>query len=108
MTNNVVHISVCICTYKRPSLLKHLLETLSGQDTDGLFTYSIVIADNDGLRSAEAVALQFAAESPIPLTYSVEPRQNIALARNKAIENARGNFVAFVDDDQFLTRRWLL
>jgi len=38
----------------------------------------------------------------------VEPRQNIALARNKAIENADGDFVAFIDDDEFPTKHWLL
>ena len=49
-----------------------------------------------------------AAGSSIPICYCVEPRQNIALARNKAIENVRGDFVAFIDDDEFPTRRWLL
>ena len=34
-------------------------------------------------------------------------RQNIALARNKAIENAKGDFVAFIDDDEFPTAEWL-
>ena len=106
--NETKHISVCICTYKRPHFLKRLLEELGGQDTDGLFTYSIVVADNDHLRSAKAVVLDFAAASPIPITYCVELRQNIALTRNKAIENASGDFVAFIDDDEFPTKRWLL
>jgi succinoglycan biosynthesis protein ExoM len=50
----------------------------------------------------------FAAGCPIPISYCVEPRQNIALARNKAVEHATGDFVAFIDDDEFPTRRWLL
>ena len=102
------HISVCICTYKRPHLLKRLLSELRVQDTGGLFTYSIVIADNDELQSAEAVTLDFAAESHIEIRYCVEPRQNIALARNKAVENAHGDFLAFIDDDEFPGKRWLL
>ena len=108
MTNETKHISVCICTYKRPRFLKRLLEELDGQDTSGLFTYSIVVADNDHLQSGEAVVRDFAAASSIPITYCVEPRQNIALARNKAIENAKGDFVAFIDDDEFPAKRWLL
>jgi glycosyltransferase involved in cell wall biosynthesis len=102
------HISVCVCTYKRPQFLERLLKELGGQDTSGLFTYSIVVADNDHLRSAEAVVSDFAAASTIPISYCIEPRQNIALARNKAIENANGDFVAFIDDDEFPTERWLL
>ena len=88
MTNGTKHISVCICTYKRPRFLKRLLEELGGQDTGGLFTYSIVVADNDHLQSAKPVVWDFAAVSSIQVTYCVEPQQNIALARNKAIENA--------------------
>src|SRR5262249_13059456 len=40
--------------------------------------------------------------------YCVEPQQNIALARNKAFENADGDFVAFIDDDEFPAKYWLL
>ena len=35
-------------------------------------------------------------------------KQNIALARNKAIENAKGDFIAFIDDDEFPLDQWLL
>jgi len=106
-TNETKHIDVCICTYKRPPLLKRLLEELRGQDTSGLFTYSIIVVDNDHLQSARAVVSEFAATSSIPIQYCEEPRQNISLARNKAIESADGDFVAFIDDDEFPTKRWL-
>ena len=107
MTTATKHISVCVCTYKRPDSLKRLLEELRKQDASGPFTYSIVVADNDHLRSAEPVILQWSAGSTIPIKYCMEPRQNIALARNKAIENARGDFIAFIDDDEFPARTWL-
>jgi glycosyltransferase involved in cell wall biosynthesis len=108
MTKPTKHISVCICTYKRPQLLKRLLKELRSQRTSGLFTYSIVVADNDHLESAKIVVSDFAATSSVPIAYCVEPRQNIALARNKAIENFTGEFVAFIDDDEFPTVDWLL
>ena len=104
----VRHIDVCICTYKRPALLKILLDELREQQTDGLFTYSIVVVDNDRLRSAEQVVADFGATSDIAIKYCVELQQNIALARNKAVENATGDFVAFIDDDEFPIKRWLL
>jgi len=102
------HISVCICTYKRPQFLERLLKELGRQETEGLFTYSIVVADNDEWRSAEPVVSEFAASSSITVKYCLEPRQNIARARNKAVENAKGDFVAFIDDDEFPTKEWLL
>jgi glycosyltransferase involved in cell wall biosynthesis len=84
------------------------LEELSKQETGGLFTFSIVVVDNDHLESAKRIVTEYLAISPIQVTYCVEPRQNIALARNKAIENADGDFIAFIDDDEFPMDRWLL
>src|SRR5438132_472818 len=108
MMNPRPHISVCICTYKRLLFLKRLLDELAAQETRGLFTYSIVVADNDQSQSAKAVVEDCAARSNISLKYCVEPRQNIALTRNKAVENADGDFVAFIDDDEFPIKGWLL
>ncbi len=103
----VPHISVCICTFKRRELLKRLLDGLAQQDTRGLFTYSILVVDNDGSQSAQAVVSDFAATSGVPVRYCVEPQQNISLARTKAVANAAGDFVAFVDDDEFVPQDWL-
>ena len=52
MMTETKHISVCICTYKRPELLRRLLSKLKEQKTEGLFEYSIVIVDNDRAESA--------------------------------------------------------
>jgi succinoglycan biosynthesis protein ExoM len=106
--SEIQHVTVCICTYKRPQLLKGLLAELERQDTDGLFTYSVVVSDNDRLRSAEATVLSVTASSNMLIRYCVEPRQNIALARNEAVKNATGDFVAFLDDDEFPAKRWLV
>lgn len=102
------HISVCICTYKRPKMLLILLEKLQNQQTDQLFTYSIVIVDNDNAQSAKITVDSFKEKSVINIEYYCEPEQNIALARNKAVQNAKGNFVALVDDDEFPDNNWLL
>lgn len=102
------HICVCICTLKRAASLKRLLEALNELETESLFTYSVVVVDNDKSESGRAVVDAFRASSPINVQYCVEPRQSIALARNKAVENTVGDFVAFIDDDEFPTKKWLL
>jgi glycosyltransferase involved in cell wall biosynthesis len=84
------------------------LDELDRQSPNKQFTYSIVVADNDQLRSAESVVGRFASGSTIPVKYYVEPKQNIALARNMAIANATGKFVAFIDDDEFPSKDWLV
>ena len=102
------HIAVCVCTYKRPQMLQRLLDDLSVQETGGAFEFSIVVMDNDPSQSAEPVVSAFATRSSILVIYAVEPRQGICRVRNRAIEYATGNFIAFIDDDEFPDRRWLL
>ena len=105
---NQRHVDVCICTYKRPRLLTRLLQELERQQTGGAFAFSIVVADNDAARSAQEVVAAFSARSSVQIVYCCESRQNIALARNKAIEHARGEFIAFIDDDEFPAADWLM
>ncbi len=102
------HISVCVCTYKRPEPLLQLLEALAQQETDELFSYSIVVADNDSSRSAEATVDSFVQQTGLEIHYCMQPEQSISLARNTAIANAMGEFIAFVDDDELPIRRWLV
>ena len=102
------HICVCVCTFKRREFLRRLLSNLERQRTEELFDYSVVIVDNDEAESAREIVDCFVRQAKISCSYCVEPEQNIALARNKAIENANGDFIAFIDDDEFPGEQWLL
>jgi succinoglycan biosynthesis protein ExoM len=102
------HISVCVCTYKRPQMLSTLLSKLQDQVTENLFTYSAVVVDNDSNQSAKGIVTDWQARSTIQINYHCEPEQNIALARNKAVENAKGKLIAFIDDDEFPENTWLI
>jgi succinoglycan biosynthesis protein ExoM len=101
------HICVCICTYKRQKLLENLLKILQNQRTDGIFTYSVLVVDNDHEQSARNVVDSCKKKSVIPIDYYIEPEKSIALARNKAVRNANGDFIAFIDDDEFPVNDWL-
>jgi len=102
------HICVCICTYKRPEMLLRLLSELEEQETENLFNYSIVIVDNDKLESARQPLKSIALKSKLHIQYFVEMEQNISLARNKALQNYEGNFIAMIDDDEYPSKTWLL
>lgn len=102
------HICVCICTFKRPNLLAKLLDALERQVTDNLFTYSVVVVDNDSNKTALEVVQKYQNITSLRIYYQNEPEQNIAMARNKAIENAYGSYIAFIDDDEFPILNWLL
>ncbi len=102
------HISVCVCTCQRQKLLAELLIKLQHQVTNGLFSYSITVVDNDQAQSAKGLVESFKQRSLITINYYTEPEKNIALARNKAVETMEGNFIAFIDDDEFPVKEWLL
>jgi glycosyltransferase involved in cell wall biosynthesis len=101
------HVAVCICTMKRPQLLSRTLAGLEKQETGGRFTFSIVVADNDALASAQQVVRDFRSRAVVSVVYCIEPQPNIALARNMALQNAEGDLVAFIDDDEFPVEDWL-
>jgi len=107
MIDEHAHITVCICTFKRPALLSRALQGVKGQQTNGGFTFSVVVVDNDAAESARGETATFAQHSSVPTTYCVEPRQGISLARNRACAAAIGGFVAFIDDDECPTEHWL-
>jgi glycosyltransferase involved in cell wall biosynthesis len=108
MAHSTDQISVCICTYKRPELLKRLLDRLEGQKTDGLFSISVVVVDNDAQESGREPVQAASAYSKYSIDYYIEPERNISLARNRSVEGAQGNLIAFIDDDEFPEHAWLL
>lgn len=89
-------------------MLSNLLSKLQDQITENLFTYSAVVVDNDANKTALDTVNNWNNKSSIQIDYFCEPEQNIALARNKAVTNAKGNFIAFIDDDEFPDKNWLI
>ena len=101
------HISVCICTFQRPELLSKALAEVTRQVTESAFTFEVVMVDNNHWRSAEGTVRRFQSSNELKVIYDCEPEQNIALARNRAIQNATGKFIAFMDDDEYPVKDWL-
>jgi succinoglycan biosynthesis protein ExoM len=93
-------------TFRRPDMLGRCLNALQAINHDG-FSYSIVVVDNDMKQSGREVVMAAARQSPIEIAYHNEPEQNISLARNKAVANSRGDYIAFIDDDEFPEPLWL-
>lgn len=101
-----MRIDVCIATFKRPVLLERLLRDLQNQQLpDGISTH-IIVVDNDALESARPVVEGFRA-SRTSLEYVTQPEQNIALARNRALDHSQGELLAFIDDDESAPSGWL-
>lgn len=100
------HITVCIPTYKRPALLRKCLESLKNQQFHG-FSFSVAIIDNDTEGSAKETVDEWRRSFLGSTKYEVEPIRNISLTRNRAIAIASGDFIAFIDDDEYAEPSWL-
>lgn len=101
------HISVCFCTYQRLEMLGNLLEGLMDQETYNKFTYSIIVVDNDPNQSAKEIVYSFKSKSDLQIDYYHEPRKGLTYARNKSINNSRGDYIAILDDDEVPAWDWL-
>lgn len=102
-------ISICVCTFRRPGLLKQLLCDLGKLETVGITReVEIIVADNDPANSAKPVLESWQATAPFSLTTLHVPVANISLARNATVAAATGQWIAFIDDDETPQSDWLL
>lgn len=98
-------VSICIATYRREERLAALLGDLTCQT---LLPDEVIIVDNDASGSARRVcALRTAMGAPFPIRYEIQPLKNISLTRNKTVELAGGEWLAFLDDDERAPPPWL-
>lgn len=106
--HGVDKITICVLTYKRPQMLGKLLNSLIDIQTDGLFTYSVIVVDNDSESSGEQVVKKFITDGSMQILYFKEPRRSITLARNRALVQVKDSLIAFIDDDEFAVPEWLV
>jgi glycosyltransferase involved in cell wall biosynthesis len=101
-------VTICICTFRRPELLRRLLEAAVKLEAAGrAFTLSCVVVDNDASGSSRPIVEAFQRSSAIPTTFVIEPTRNFALVRNRAVSLATGDYIAFIDDDEVPVPEWL-
>ncbi len=104
---NKVLCSVCIATYKRAEHLDKLLESLIKQILPNDLEMELIVVDNDANKSAEPIARKYQEKKKYNIQYNTQPIKNISITRNKAIEKANGELIAFIDDDETASTRWL-
>ncbi|WP_375268011.1 glycosyltransferase family 2 protein [Phenylobacterium sp.] len=102
-----MRISVVIPTQRRTAGLETAARSILGQTGAPFADLELVIVDNDKTPSAQPMAAALAAEAPFPVVYVHEPEPGVANARNAALEQARGEFIAFLDDDEEAPAGWL-
>jgi glycosyltransferase involved in cell wall biosynthesis len=100
-------VSVIICTYDRAEMLRQALESVIFLETDGDFYYEIIIVDNGSTDATQTVVQEIIKKSSVPIKCIFEPTHGISQARNRGIKEAKGEWIAFFDDDQLAEHNWL-
>ena len=99
--------SICIATYKRPELLKKLLESLSKQKIPESVEIEVIIVDNDKSESVKEVVVKAGKELGLYLRYFTQPINNLSLTRNVSVAEAKGEYIFFIDDDEIASAEWI-
>lgn len=104
--------SICINTYKRPELLKILLDSLVIQKLDSSLSIEIIVVENDNIQLSKPIVNNYEIlmkNNPNwQFKYFTQPIKNIAITRNKAVAEATGDYIFFIDDDEYAEPEWII
>jgi glycosyltransferase involved in cell wall biosynthesis len=99
-------LTVAICTKDRPDYIQRCLQSLCPLQTlpgDSTPRFEILVVDN----APTDDRTQAIVESWSTVHYIREPKPGLDFARNRAIEMATGDLLAYLDDDVVVDRHWL-
>jgi glucosyl-dolichyl phosphate glucuronosyltransferase len=98
-------VTIAICTYNRCERLAETLATLVAQRRTEAADWQVLIVDNNSSDATLRVISGFAGRIGVRVVR--ETRQGLSHARNRALREAHGEWIVFVDDDVKLDSGWL-
>jgi len=99
-------ISIIVSTYNRSKSLEKVIKNILSLKYDGSFNYEIIIVDNNSKDNTKEIVESYFLKSN-RLRYIFEPKQGVSNARNAGINSAKGEILAFTDDDVIINEDWL-
>ncbi|AFZ56441.1 glycosyltransferase family 2 protein [Anabaena cylindrica FACHB-243] len=107
--NNCIDFTVAIPTYNGEHRLPELLEKLRSQINTKNISWEIIVVDNNSTDNTAKIVKSYQKNWPCtyPLKYYFEAKQGAAYARKKAIAEAKGQLIGFLDDDNYPTPNWV-
>lgn len=100
-------VSVVIATYDRPDGLAATLKSCLAQTNALGLAGEIVVLDNHPTQSGRAVVEAIGAAGGWPIRHVTELTRNMSTLRNRGFSEARGRYLAFIDDDETADPDWL-
>jgi glycosyltransferase involved in cell wall biosynthesis len=97
-------ITATVCTRDRPESLSRLLDSLCPQSYPRMRVLVVDNAPRDDRTRQAVLAAQD--RHGVDIDYVIEPRPGLSWARNRAIDVADGDVIAWVDDDERCDPWW--
>lgn len=94
--------SVVICSRGRPGLLLDAVRSVLSMDR---LPRELIVVDQSDDRHPQLAA--GAPDTPVEVRYLWAPDRGLSRARNVGVDAARGDVIAFLDDDMLVDPRWL-
>jgi len=103
----MLKITVILCTYNRYKSLAKALESVANSIVPASMGWDVLVVDNNSSDQTRDVVSDFCKRYPDRFYYLFEPRKGKSYALNSAVQEARGDVLAFVDDDVTVEPTWL-
>ena len=102
-----MNITVILCTYNRCQSLAKALESIAASVLPESVEWEVLVMDNNSNDQTHELVEDFCRRYPHRFRYMFEPRPGKSHALNAGIREARGDVLAFIDDDVTVEPTWL-
>jgi glycosyltransferase involved in cell wall biosynthesis len=101
----MIAVTVAICTHDRAAVVGRAVEAALVEARAG--NAEVLVVDNASTDDTPSVLADLGRQADPALRVVTEPRLGLSAARNRALATARGEMVAFLDDDAVPRPGWL-
>ena len=107
--NTPVNLTVAIPTYNGENRLPQVLDKLKKQVNTEDINWEIIVIDNNSNDGTAKLVKEYQQNwlQDVPLKYCFEAEQGISFARQKGMNEANGELVGFIDDDNPPFANWV-
>ncbi|MGP1382254.1 MAG: hormogonium polysaccharide biosynthesis glycosyltransferase HpsE [Thainema sp.] len=105
----MVDFTIAIPTFNGEQRLPAVLDRLHRQTGTEQFRWEIVVVDNNSTDQTAQIVRHYQQQwtAAWPLRYCTESKQGAAFARQRAVEMAQGEWIGFLDDDNWPAPDWV-
>jgi len=102
-----VFLSFVISTYNRSELLKKCLNSIFNNFAFHTLGCEILIVDNNSTDNTKEVYNFFKERYGEKIKYVLEEKQGLSFCRNRGIEESKGEWLCFIDDDAVISENYI-